>query len=98
MLEVNDQAERVAYLPSDIVLARTLNWKHVLPFSAQRLTKVALRNLTADGQGAELAVQLRILESIEETIRLARELARRAEALRSDAAGKRDRMRRSICS
>ena len=37
----------------------------------------------SEGQGAELAVQVRILESIEETIRLVRDLARRAEALRS---------------
>lgn len=82
VLEADDRAERIACLLSDFVLAQALNWKQVLPVSAQRLTKAALRNLTTEGQGAELAVQLRILESIEEMIRLARELARRAEALR----------------
>lgn len=85
VLEVDDRAERVACLLSDVVLARALNWKFVLPVSAPRLTKAALRDLTAEGQGAELAVQVRILESIEETIRLARDLARRAEALRTVA-------------
>ncbi|WP_299773594.1 DUF1403 family protein [uncultured Tateyamaria sp.] len=81
VLEVDDRAERVACLLSDVILARALNWKTVLPVSAQRLTKTVLRNMTANGQGAELAVQVRILESIEETIRQARDLARRAEAL-----------------
>ncbi|WP_299703309.1 DUF1403 family protein [uncultured Tateyamaria sp.] len=85
VLEVDDRAERVACLMSDLVLARVLNWKMVLPVSEQRLNKVALRDLVAEEQGAELLVQNRILGSIEETIRLSRELARRAEALRSVA-------------
>lgn len=85
VLDADDRAERVACLVSDIVLARALNWKNVFPVTVQRLTKTALRDLAADGQGAELAVQVRILESIEGTIRLARELARRATALRSVA-------------
>ncbi|MFG6531590.1 MULTISPECIES: DUF1403 family protein [unclassified Sulfitobacter] len=82
VLEADDRAERVACLLSDIVLARALNWKTMLPVTARRLTKAALRELAAEGQGAELAVQMRILESIEEAIRLSRDLARRAEALR----------------
>ncbi|WP_227267736.1 DUF1403 family protein [Roseobacter weihaiensis] len=81
VLEVDDRAERVACLLSDIVLARALKWKTLLPVSARRLTKTALRDLVADGQGAELAVQVLILESIEETSRMARDLARRGEAL-----------------
>lgn len=85
MLEADDRAERAACLLSDIVLARTLNWKAVLPVSAQRLTKGMLRDLTANGQRAELSVQARILEFIEETIRMGRDLARRAEALRAVA-------------
>jgi len=85
VLGADDRAERVACLLSDIVLARALNWKVVLPVSAQQLTKTALRDLTATGQRAELAVQARILESIEGAIRLARDLARRAEALRAVA-------------
>ena len=85
VLETDDRAERVACLLSDIVMARALNWKFVLPVTAQRLTKAALRDLTAERQGAELAVQARILESVEAVIRLARDLARRAEALRAVA-------------
>ena len=83
VLAADDRAERFACLLSDLVLARTLNWKQVLPVSAQRLTKSMLRELLANGQEAELAVQARILESIESTVRLTRELARRAEALRA---------------
>ncbi|WP_299790401.1 DUF1403 family protein [uncultured Marivita sp.] len=85
VLETDDRAERVACLLSDIVLARALNWKQVLPVTAQRLTKADLRDLTAEGQGAELAVEMQILESIEATVRLARDVARRADALRSVA-------------
>lgn len=85
VLEVDDRAERVACLLSDVVLAKASNWKSVMPVSAQRLTKSVLRNLTKDGRRAELAIQVRILEAIEETIRFARDLARRAEALRSIA-------------
>ncbi|MEC7259195.1 DUF1403 family protein [Sedimentitalea nanhaiensis] len=81
VLDADDRAERVACLLSDAVLARALNWKTVLPVTAQRLTKAVLRDLAADGQGAELAVQVRILESIEEIVRMARELTRRAGAL-----------------
>ncbi|WP_306130385.1 DUF1403 family protein [Roseovarius sp. MMSF_3350] len=85
VLDVDDRAERIACLLSDIVLARALNWTQVLPVSARYLTKTALRDLTVKRQGAEMAIQARILESIEETIRVARDLARRAEALRGIA-------------
>ncbi|WP_067264135.1 DUF1403 family protein [Sulfitobacter sp. HI0054] len=85
VLDVDDRAERVACLLSDIVLARALNWKVVLPVTAQRLTKGMLRDLAANGQGAELAIQARVLESIEDAMRQARDLARRAEALRTVA-------------
>ena len=85
VLKVDDRAERVACLLSDLVLARALNWKTVLPVTAQRLTKPALRDVVTERQGAEQAVQTRILETIEKTIRLACDLARRADALRSVA-------------
>lgn len=81
VLEVDDRAERVACLLSDIVLARTLGWTSLLPITAQYLTKAMLRDLIEDGQGAELIVQQRLLESVEDTIRLARDLAVRAAAL-----------------
>jgi len=83
VLETDDWAESVACLLSDVILARALNRKQVLPVTSQRLTKAMLRELITEGQGAELSVQVRILESVEETIGLARDLARRAEALRS---------------
>lgn len=85
VLETDDRAERVACLLSDVVVAQAMTWKQVLPVSAVLLTKAMLRDLTAIGRGSELVVQTRMLESIEDTIRLARDLARRAEALRAVA-------------
>lgn len=85
VLEVDDRAERFACLLSDVVLARTLGWRTVLPVSAQCLSKAKMRDLVADGQGGELAVQQRILESVEDTIRVARDLSARAAALQTVA-------------
>lgn len=85
VLQVDNRAERIACLLSDIVLARALNWTSVLPVTAQHLTKTMLRDLAADGQGADLKVQARLLISIEGTIRLARELVSRATLLQAAA-------------
>lgn len=85
VLEADDRAERIACLLSDIVLARALNWKTVLPISAWGLTKAMLRDLVGDGQGGELKVQQRFLQSLEEAIRLARDLAQRGAALKAVA-------------
>lgn len=85
VLEADDRAERIACLLSDVVLARTLNWKTALPITALHLTKATLRDLVADGQGGDLTVQQCILESVEDTIRLACDLAVRAAALQAVA-------------
>lgn len=85
VLEMDDRAERIACLLSDVVLARTLNWKTALPITAQHLTKATLRDLVADGQGGDLAVQQCILVSVEDTIRLARDLTSRAATLQAIA-------------
>ena len=49
VLEADGRAERTACLFSDVVLARALNWKVVLPVSAQHLTKTVLREGMPDG-------------------------------------------------
>ena len=85
VLEADDRAERLACTLSDIVLARVANWKTALPVSAQQLTKAMLRELVADGQGADLKVQAGLLISMEDTIRLARDLASRARLLQATA-------------
>jgi len=85
VLEVDDRAERIASLLCDVVLARALNWATILPVSAQRLSKAMLRDLIADGQGAALTVQQRLLESIEDTIRMARDVSFSAAALQAVA-------------
>ena len=81
VLEVDDRAERTACLLSDIVVARALSWKRVLPITAQFLSKAMLRDVVAEEQDGELTIQQRLLESIEDTIRLARDLAAGAAAL-----------------
>ncbi|OAN69128.1 hypothetical protein A8B82_22875 [Sulfitobacter sp. EhC04] len=85
VLQADDRAERFACLLADVVLARCLNWQTVLPVSAQHLTKAMLRGLVAEGQGADLKVQTSLLTSIEDTIRLATNLAQRAAAIRAVA-------------
>jgi hypothetical protein len=85
VLEADDRAERIALLLSDIVMARALNWASVLPVTAQHLTKAMLRDLVADGQGADLKVQTSLLISIEDTIHIAGDLAARAVALKAVA-------------
>lgn len=85
VLEVDDRAERVACLLSDVVLARTLNWPTVLPVSAAFLTKTVLRDLVGDQQAGELKVQQCMLQSLEEAIRLARDLGRLGVALQAVA-------------
>lgn len=85
VLEADDRAERIACLLSDVALARALNWVTVLPVSAPRMSKALLRDLAAEGQGVDLAVQQRILESLEDTIRQARDLASRAASLQAVA-------------
>lgn len=84
-LEADDRAERLACLLSDVVLARALNWKTLLPVSAHGLTKTMLRDLVADADGGGLKIQMRLLDGIEDAIRLSRELAKRARALRAVA-------------
>ena len=85
VLDADDRAERIACLLSDVVLARALNWPMVLPVSAHRLIKAMLRDLVGDVQGANFKVQTNLLMSIEDTIRLATDLAARAAALRAVA-------------
>lgn len=85
VLEADDRAEQIACLLSDMVLAQVMGWKVVLPMTAPHLTKTMLRDLVADGQGADLKVQARLLTSIENTIRLARDLAARATSLQAAA-------------
>lgn len=85
VLEVDDRAERIACLLSDIIVARALNWTSVLPVTAQHQTKTMLRDLVADGRGADLKVQAHLLVSIEGTIRLARDLSSRAKLLQTAA-------------
>lgn len=85
VLGVDDRAERIACLLSDVVLAQALKWATVLPVSAGHLTKAMLRDLAEVGQGADIAIEQSFLRSIEETIRLARDLAQRGAALRTVA-------------
>ena len=85
VLAADDRAERIACLLSDLVLARSLNWQRMLPMTAHRLTKPQLRGLVSGGAPEALAVQGRLLASVQETIALARDLRGRAASLRAVA-------------
>lgn len=85
VLAADGRAERIACLLSDVVLAHVLNWQRMLPVTAQGLTKAQLRGLVSGGDVEALAVQGRILGSVQETITLARDLRGRAAALRTVA-------------
>ena len=85
VLQADDRAERMACLLSDMVLAHVMNWPLVLPVTARGLTKSMLRNLAAQDEGADLPVRQRILDTLQETTRLARSLARDAARLRAVA-------------
>ncbi|MEO9652628.1 MAG: DUF1403 family protein [Roseobacter sp.] len=85
VLEVDDRAERQACLMADIILARALNWKTVLPISALGMTKGMLRNLVAGRSKADLIAQQSLLSGIEDTIGLARVCAQRTAALKKVA-------------
>lgn len=85
VLDADDRAERIACLLSDVVLARALDWKAVLPITAQHLTKAMLRDLVADGKGVALTVQQRLLGSVEDTIRIACDLTTKAVELQAIA-------------
>lgn len=83
VLKADDRAERIAFLLTDIVLARALGWPSVLPISACRLTKTNLRDLIATCSGADLAIQTQLLASVEDAICASRDLSRRAAALKA---------------
>ena len=85
ILQADDRAERVACLLSDIVLARAMNWTSSLPVTSRRLTKAMLRDLVTDNQGTDVVVRARLLDSAQESVGLARDLARRASALEAVA-------------
>jgi len=81
VLKADDRAERFACLLLDVVLAQAIGWRHPLPIAALRLSKTMLRDLASDEPGADLTVQRHVLAGLEETVGLARDLARRQAAL-----------------
>jgi len=81
VLQFDDRAERVACLLSDMVLARALNWPVLLPITARKLNKASLRALIEGDDQAQQAVQACILQSVQNTIAMARDLTHRASAL-----------------
>lgn len=83
VLTQDSRAERLACLASDIVLARALRWKTLLPLTARRLTKAALRDLVTGAEGAGILAQGHVLSAVHDAVGLARDLSRRASALRA---------------
>jgi hypothetical protein len=83
VLQADAQAERLACLMSDLVLARALHWPVLLPVTAACLTGALRRDLTRGGAGS--ALQVRLLGGLLAATDLARALAARAAALQAVA-------------
>lgn len=85
VLEIDDRAEGIACLLSDVVLARYFGWQRPLPLTAPHITKSILRDLKDAKGEAEASVHQAIIQSAQSTYRLATTLATRADALRAVA-------------
>lgn len=78
-LDIAPRAEREACRLSDILLARLVGWPLPFPVTALYLTKSVLRDAQTSDAGA-LKLQARLLDSLIDLHRLARDFARRAAA------------------
>lgn len=82
VLDANSRDERLACVLSDIVLAKSMSWDVILPLTAQHLTKAKLRNLVDQATGGDFEIQLAILKGVQTAVRLAKDVSRKANALR----------------
>jgi hypothetical protein len=82
VLAAHSRDERLACILSDVVLSKSMSWDVMLPLTAQHLTKAKLRNLVDQAEGADLEIQRAILKSIQSAVRLAKDAAAKANALR----------------
>ncbi|WP_419906582.1 DUF1403 family protein [Hoeflea sp.] len=82
VIELNPREESVAFLLADLRLARDLNWPSLFPFTAQYLTGKELR-----GSRDELLINCHrsIYTVATNAVRMAYDLARRAERVRAIA-------------
>ena len=71
--------EAIALLLADIVLARALGWKQIIPLMAGHVKRKPLQEF--DDEQLSLVCHRAIVKSAQETIRLSHDLARRAERL-----------------
>ncbi|WOI31002.1 DUF1403 family protein [Sulfitobacter dubius] len=76
------QAEVSALILAEASLAQSLGWKHLIPFLAPGLRRADLRK---QGDDLRLACHRALIASAVETIRLAADLARRAEHVKAVA-------------
>lgn len=72
--------EAIALLLADIVLARALGWKQIIPLMAAYMKRKPLQEVD-DHEQLSLACHHAIVRSGQDAIRLAHDLARRAECL-----------------
>lgn len=82
ILAANDRDERLACFLSDVVLAKSLSWRRPLPLTSLHLTKATLRALRYGTKRADVGIQLAVLKSVQAAVRLAHQVASRADALR----------------
>ncbi|MBO6727834.1 MAG: DUF1403 family protein [Rhizobiaceae bacterium] len=86
-LTAHPRQEAEAMLVADCLLASELGWEKLLPLMALHLKRPAIRALLndADTTGFALACHNAVAASVQEALRLAYDLARRADALRTVA-------------
>ena len=84
MVQMFPRQEAVALLCADVILARSLGWGAPLPLLGLHLKGKALR-AASDGDDILIACHVAVSHASQDTVRLAHDLARRAERLRSIA-------------
>ncbi len=85
VLNIDERAERVACLLSDVILAKSFGWDHLLPLTALHLTKASLRELKSRTVEQEASIHASITKGAQTAFRLANSLTLRADALRAVA-------------
>lgn len=85
LLKKFPRQEAAALMLADVTLARAMRWDHVIPLLAAHLTRKDIRTI-ADGAGDPLMCGGRaMIAACDAALRLAADLSRRAEKLRSIA-------------
>ena len=85
VLDANDRNEQLACFLSDVVIAKVFSWDRPIPLTALHLSKAKLRRLRDSREEADTEVQMTIIKGVQTAIRLAKQAADKANAIREIA-------------